>query len=232
MKLHRTSHKPVQMPIELVRIGAEEAHYLAEWGASDALQAAARMRPLWCSSDATLTGTSALNAPLGERAAWLCDEYKRLLHGPVEPAWCGQPSALERVRCFSAAYLDLELAFLCVARLWRSVQAGYAGTARQRNAAVEEARGRSWPHCWNCWGCWHSASSWKKRRSLPNNVHSSWTMRPGKRAQQSRPSWPRHYTHNSPTHMCIQTNMHKYTTSLRGAALRPSSACCPLSPCW
>ena len=80
------------MPVaELVRIGAEEAHYLAEWGASDALQEAARMRPLWCSGDATPTGTRALNAPLSERAAWLCDEYKRLLHGPVETAWCGQP---------------------------------------------------------------------------------------------------------------------------------------------
>ena len=121
---------------ELVHSGAEEAHYLAEWGANDALQEAAHARPLWCSDGATPSSLPTLSA----RAAWLCDEYKSLLHGPIDTAWCGQPLALERVRCFTAAYRDLELAFLCVARLWRNLQVGCAATARQQRAAVDEVR--------------------------------------------------------------------------------------------
>jgi GTP pyrophosphokinase len=143
---------------ELVRSGEEEARYLAEWGASDSLLEAARLRPLYCSEGGAnaatgATPTAILNAaPEGEsstvampatcstRAAWLCTEYRRLLHGPVDAAWCGQPLALQRVRCFSAAYCDLELAFLCIAHLWRNMRRGYAGTPRQQRAAIDEAR--------------------------------------------------------------------------------------------
>ena len=122
---------------ELVRIGEEEAHFLAEWGASEALQEAGRLRALWCSGDSATRDTG---LEVSARAAWLCSEYKRLLHGPVEPAWCGQPLVLERVRCFSAAYRDLELAFLCVGRLWHNMHIGYAGNPRQRRTATDEAR--------------------------------------------------------------------------------------------
>jgi GTP pyrophosphokinase len=120
-----------------VRIGAEEADYLAEWGAGEALLEAARMRAVICGEE---DPASSAALPMSERAAWLCNEYKRLLQGPVEAAWSGQPLALERVRCYSAAYRDLELAFLCVGRLWRNMRTGYAGSLRQRRAAVDEAR--------------------------------------------------------------------------------------------
>ena len=73
-------------------------------------------------------------------ATWLAEEYHRLLHGPVDPAWCGQPFALERVRSFAAVYRDPEIAFLCVARLWLRMRRGYAGDGRQKQAALNEAR--------------------------------------------------------------------------------------------
>jgi hypothetical protein len=121
----------------LVQAGAQEAQWLAAWGGSDDLQCAALVRPLLCSEE-THVDLEALGLSVG--AAWLAGEYRRLLHGPVETAWCGQPFALERVRSFAAVYRDPEIAFLCVARLWQRMKAGYAGDARQKRAAVEEAR--------------------------------------------------------------------------------------------
>jgi GTP pyrophosphokinase len=135
----------VQATAELVRIGAEEARILAEWGAGEELLAAARVRALVCSELYTDAGADAeaiagYLAPLSARSAWLCQEYRQILHGPVDPSWMGQPHVLARVRCFAAAYRDLELGFLCVGRLWRAMQEGYAGSPRQRRAAAEEAR--------------------------------------------------------------------------------------------
>jgi GTP diphosphokinase / guanosine-3',5'-bis(diphosphate) 3'-diphosphatase len=130
-------HSAGEAVAELVRIGREEAHFLAEWGAGEALLEAARMRALACSGD---TAAAGVISPMSERSDWLCSEYKRLLQGPVEAAWSGQALALERVRCFCAAYRDLELAFLCTGRLWRNMRVGYAASARQRRAAIDEAR--------------------------------------------------------------------------------------------
>jgi GTP pyrophosphokinase len=136
---------------ELVRSSEEEARYLIEWGAGESLIAAARLRPFYgreaggarndISTGAALAHAhAAIQDAHQARAAWLCAEYRRILHGPVDPAWSGQPLALQRVRCFSAAYRDLELAFLCVAHLWHTMRSGYAGAPRQQRAAVDEAR--------------------------------------------------------------------------------------------
>lgn len=122
---------------ELVQTSLQEAHLLAGWGASDDLQAAALVRGLLCSGQAPVD-LEALGLTVG--AAWLAQEYQRLLHGPVEPAWCGQPTALERVRCFAAVYRDPEIAFLAVARLWLRMKTGFAGDGRQKRAALDEAR--------------------------------------------------------------------------------------------
>ncbi len=130
---------------ELAQAGEEEARYLAEWGASEPLQAAALLCRL-LEAEAEPAALDALALP--PRAQWLGREYQRLLHGPVDPAWSGQPPALERVRCFCAAYRDPELAFLCVAHLWRNMRSGYAPdkqtgkqTSKQmRRAAIDEAR--------------------------------------------------------------------------------------------
>ncbi len=59
---------------------------------------------------------------------------------PTDTAWAGNLLVLQRLRAFIAAYRDPELAFLLVAELWQRAQSGFAGDARQRSAAVEEAR--------------------------------------------------------------------------------------------
>jgi hypothetical protein len=122
---------------ESVQTGCQEAQLLAEWGASEDLQCAALVRGLLGSESAQLD-LEALGLTVG--AAWLAHEHQRLLHGPVEAAWCGQPFALERVRSFAAVYRDPEIAFLCVARLWRRMREGFAGDSRQKRAALDEAR--------------------------------------------------------------------------------------------
>lgn len=121
----------------LVQAGQQEAQLLAEWGAGEDLQCAALVRSLLCSGEATID-IGALGLSVG--AAWLAEEYHRLLHGPVDEDWCGQPFALESVRSFAAVYRDPEIAFLCVARLWLRMREGYAGDSRQKRAALDEAR--------------------------------------------------------------------------------------------
>jgi len=120
----------------ILRRGEETAAYLAEWGASDALQGAGVLHGL---VDQGLTDVQQVDRACGERVAWLCDKHRRLLFGAADPAWIGHPPVLERVRCFTAAYCDPELAFLCVADLWRRVRTGFGGNTRLRHVAADEA---------------------------------------------------------------------------------------------
>lgn len=121
----------------LLESAAQAAAAAAEFGASDALTAAAYLHIPVCND---LVGLEAVAAACGERVAWLCSEAHRLLHERGEGAARGKARARQRVRNFVAAYRDPELGLLAVAALcgrWRAV---YTGTAAQRHTFAEEGR--------------------------------------------------------------------------------------------
>ncbi|MBK8049992.1 MAG: TGS domain-containing protein [Anaerolineales bacterium] len=117
--------------------GEERVSWLATWGADATLQAAALLQGPF-QEDAI--AATAIEAACGARVAWLCTEFRRLLTGAPDPNWGGHPLVLLRVRAYSAAYRDPDLAFLYVADAWQRFFPGDQTGALRRQVAIEEAR--------------------------------------------------------------------------------------------
>ncbi len=99
MKLHRISHRAGEDTVaELVRIGAEEAHYLAEWGASDALQEAAQACGR-CGAATVPHPPSVPEPTLSERAGLAV----RRIQTPASRSQSTQPGAASRWRSSACA---------------------------------------------------------------------------------------------------------------------------------
>ncbi len=112
------------------------AQLLAQWGGSPALQAAGLLHEFMCIG---ILSSRTIAQHCGERVAFLCEQYCRLLHEPP-PTQRGRTRARRRVQLFMAAYCDPELAFLAVAEAWARFQAIREGGSAQRAGFLEEGR--------------------------------------------------------------------------------------------
>ena len=105
-----------------------------EWRAGVDLQSAAALLP-FVENHAVTAAEVAQRC--GERVAFLCSEYVRLMRLPADPQWAGDPLVQQRVRDFILAYRDPELAFLAVACQWQQAVAGWRAGGQQRRAAED-----------------------------------------------------------------------------------------------
>jgi (p)ppGpp synthase/HD superfamily hydrolase len=119
----------------LAQRGRATALLLHDWGASVDLQSAAALLPFVENGAVTAAETA---HHCGERVAYLCGEYLRIMQHPADPQWAGDPLVQQRVRTFVLAYRDPELAFLGVASQWQQVMDGWNAGGAQRRAAEQQ----------------------------------------------------------------------------------------------
>ncbi|GIV75982.1 MAG: hypothetical protein KatS3mg050_0376 [Litorilinea sp.] len=136
--LHALSLPPHEADAGPERLAHAErtAQLLARWGGSPELQAAGLLHKFMCMGSLS---SQMLAQHCGERTAFLCEQYRRLLHEPP-PTQRGRTRARRRIQLFVAAYCDPELAFLAVAEAWARFQAIREGESAQRAGFLEEGR--------------------------------------------------------------------------------------------
>lgn len=122
---------------DLAALGGAAALLLNEWRAAADLQCAAAFLPF---VEDGVTSAATVAHHCGERVAFLCSEYLRLMRLPADPQWAGEPLVQQRVRNFVLAYRDPELAFLGVACQWQQVAMKWRGGGAGRRGAEEQIK--------------------------------------------------------------------------------------------
>jgi len=122
---------------ESYRHGQKVAQVLAGWQADADLQAAGLLHSLvW----QDVLGPERITVACGQRVSFLCGEYRRILQQQPEGRRSGLPRVLRRIKLFTAAYREPDLAFLGVASLYDHFILARQGEAPYRRSFVDEAR--------------------------------------------------------------------------------------------